>query len=208
MKCDNDHKKHIFRRLSKQLLSKSERLLRNIPDQDPDLTNIQNEVGMLDIQTRWSLNKAAVITFGLHGDRSHISINKEGNIKRPAGPRKSVDLNSLEEKELNELFHRSSGGRRIVKRGLGKQMAGRQISHEVLCEYWSNALESKLGKNVNLPEFPAGDEVLRNLWSQIPIEDEEILVITAEQTQQAFYNLSNGTALLLRQFNSRNMEVV
>ena len=72
--------------------------------------------------------------------------------------------------------------------------AGRQISREVLCEYWSKALESKLGKIVNLPEFPAGDKVLRNLWSQIPIEDEEIPVITTEQTRQAVYNLSNGTA--------------
>ena len=108
---------------------------------------------------------------------------------------KYLDLNSLEEKELlNELFHRSSGGRRIVKRGLGKQTAGRQISHEVLCEYWSKALESKLGRNVNPPEFPAGDEVLRNLWRQIPIEDEEVPVITTEQTRQAVYNLSNGTS--------------
>ena len=60
-------------------------------------------------------------------ETSHTSINKEGNQKRPAGPSKSVDLNSLEEKELNELFHRSTGGRRVVRRGLSKRMAGKHI---------------------------------------------------------------------------------
>ena len=71
-RCESDRQKHIFKRVLKQLLRKSKRLLKNILEQDPELVDVKNEVDMLDIQTRWSLNKTAVIIFKLHGDKPHI----------------------------------------------------------------------------------------------------------------------------------------
>ena len=49
-----------------------------------------------------------------------ITLNERGNTKKPAGPAKAIDLHAMEEGELNELFIPATGGRKRVKRALGK----------------------------------------------------------------------------------------
>ena len=77
----------------------------------------------------------------------------------------------------------------MVRRALGKQ-----ILHKVLCEYWSKSLESKLEKNANPPEFPAGNDTLCDLWGHIFFDDDKTPMLTTQQICQAVFHLRNGMA--------------
>ena len=137
MKCENDQQRHIFQRVSKQLLRRADRLLRRLLSCHPETIDVKKELDLLDLRTRWSQRRVVVIVFGYHNDRSCTTIQKTGSQERPTQPSKAVDLSSLNIEQVNELFHCSSGGRRIVRSPLGKQTAGKQMPHEVLCECWS-----------------------------------------------------------------------
>ena len=54
------------------------------------------ELTEMDMKTRWSLNRAATFIFGHTRDCSYISVRKEGNTKRPAGPSKAIELNPIQ----------------------------------------------------------------------------------------------------------------
>ena len=56
-RCDSEEKKSTFRKASRQILKKGERLLKKILQKDPTNTDIFSEVNKLDMQVRWSLNK-------------------------------------------------------------------------------------------------------------------------------------------------------
>ena len=111
------------------------------------------ELTEMDMKTKWSLNRAATFIFGHTRDHSYISIRKEGNTKRPAGPSKAIELNRLTEREINDMFIEASGGRKIIKRALGKQTPGRQISFDTLYDYWKETMKSKWGVKQNPQNF-------------------------------------------------------
>ena len=113
-RCYSEEKKSIFRKASRQILKKGERLLKKILRKDPTNTDIFSEVNKLDMQVRWSLSKAAIMAFGRAKDLSCITLNERGNTKKPEGPAKAIDLHAMEEGELNELFIPATGGRKRV----------------------------------------------------------------------------------------------
>ena len=113
--------------------------------------------------------------------------------ERPAQLSKAVDLSCLNKEQVNELFHHSSGERRIVRRALGKQTVGKQIPHEVLCKYWSKSLESKLGRMLT-HQSPQQVMTLCDLWGQILFDDNKTPMLTTQRICQAVFNLRNGMA--------------
>ena len=102
------------------MLRKAERLLDKILEIDLVTVNILMEANKLDMQVRWSINKAAILAFGHARDKSYVTLNKEGNEKRPAGPTKTIDLHSMLEKELNSMFIPATGERKRIRSALGK----------------------------------------------------------------------------------------
>ena len=105
--------------------------------------------------------------------KSYVTFNKEGNEKRPAGPTKAIDLHSMSEKELNSMFIPATGKRKRIRRALGKQKSGKEISYDALYNYWSDKLQSKLGVDADPPQFAGGEETLSNLWGQMLLEDDD-----------------------------------
>ena len=75
-RCDNEGTKAIFRKATRQILKKGERLIKKILKKDPATNDIFLEVNKIDVQIRWSLNKATIMTFGHSTDRSQLKINK------------------------------------------------------------------------------------------------------------------------------------
>ena len=194
MRSTDLKKKDVFRKTSKQILKKSNRLVGKILEKDPQNYNVEEELTQLDMKTRWSLNKAATIIFGCASDKSYVTINPEGNERRPAGPTRAMNLMDLTEKELNNMFQPATGGRKKVKRALGKQTTGRQISFETLYEYWKDTMSSRWGIDANPPEFPAGNQKLKDLWEHESDIDEDEIEITEENVRTAIQYLKNSTA--------------
>ena len=75
----SDEKRTIFRKVTRQVLKRAERLLDKILEMDPVTVNILMEANKLDMQVRWSINKAAILAFGHARDKSYVTFNKEGN---------------------------------------------------------------------------------------------------------------------------------
>ena len=78
--------------------------------------------------------------------------------KKSTGPAKAIDLHSMPERDLNNLFIQSTGARKHVRRALEKQMTGKEISQETLCSYWRDIMQSQMGVNVGPSDFPGGPE--------------------------------------------------
>ena len=146
------------------------------------------------MQVRWSLDKATILVFGHTKDRSYITLNKEGCNKKPAGPTKAIDLHSMTEKELNNICIPATRERKRIRRALGKQTSGKEISYEMLYNYWSTKMSSKLEVDADPPQFPGRDETLQNLWGQMLFDDDNIPQITNEHICSAVNNLKNEAA--------------
>ena len=129
------------------------------------------------------------MVFGKPKDRSYITLNEEGNTQKPAGPTKAINLHDMEEGELNKMFIPATGGRKRIKRALGKQTSGKEISYDTLYNYWSTIMKSKLGVNANPPPFPGGEEKLEELWGQVFFDDDNTPQITNEHIRIVINNL-------------------
>ena len=134
--------------------------------------NINQQLTELGMKTHWNLNRAATIVFGSSKDKSDVLISQQGNQKKSTRPSKAVDVNSMKEKELNNMFQIGTGETKRIKRALGIQTVGRQISFDTLYEYWKDTMKSQWGTHADPPEFPAWNEMLKDLWRQLLFEDD------------------------------------
>ena len=70
-------------------------MLKKILEKDAAVNDITLEILNLDMQTMWCLNRATTLVFGYNKDQSYITLNKEDNSKKPAGPTKAINFHSI-----------------------------------------------------------------------------------------------------------------